>query len=327
MTFMPRAIIEQQAKASGGPAVQDLNDLYLFVLVVDNRSFTAASRTAGLTTSRISRRIADLEDRLGVRLLHRTTRKLALTAVGELYYRHCKAMVSEAQAAAEVVEQVQASPRGRVRITCPVLTGLSLLGPIITEFMQTYPEVQISLAATDRLVDLIGEGFDLAIRFHAMALEDSGLVARPLGESQAYLVASPEFIAKHGHPKQPADLLRMASVGKSRHDAAYSWRFTGPDGQTSIIPYQPVLETDDWLMLKQAVVAGVGVALIPAELCQQDVAAGRLEIVLPEWKLPSATLYIVYASRRGLIPAVRFFIDFAAERLAAIFSVTTFDTQ
>jgi DNA-binding transcriptional LysR family regulator len=152
-------------------------------------------------------------------------------------------------------------------------------------------------------------------------------VARPLGESRSYLVASPEFIAKHGHPTQPADLSRLASVGKSRHDAAYNWRLTDSDGQTRTIPYQPVLETDDWLLLKQAVVAGVGIASIPAELCQRDVAAGRLEIILPAWKLPSATLYIVYASRRGLITAVRFFIDFAAERLAAIFSGTIFDTQ
>ena len=313
---MSRATIEQQTKSSDGSAMQDLNDLYLFTLVVDNGSFTAASQVAGLTTSRISRRIADLEERLGVRLLHRTTRKLALTAIGELYYRHCKAMVSEAQAAAEVVEQMQASPRGRVRVTCPVLTGPSVLGPIITEFMQSYPEVQISLAATDRLVDLIDEGFDVAIRIRAMPMEDSGLVARPVGESLDYLVASPKFIAKHGHPAQPDDLLRLSSVGKSHRDAAYNWYLTDTDGRTSVIPYQPILESDDWLVLKQAVIAGIGITSMPAELCQQDVTEGRLEILLPEWKLPSTTLYIVYTSRRGLIPAVRLFIDFVAERLS-----------
>jgi DNA-binding transcriptional LysR family regulator len=296
--------------------MQDLNDLYLFVLVVDKGSFTAASRVAGLTTSRISRRIADLEHRLGVRLLHRTTRKLALTAVGEMYYQHCQAMVSEAAAAAEVVEQLQASPRGRVRVTCPALTAQSVLGPIITDFMRRYPEVRVSLAATDRIVDLIDEGFDVAIRFRAAPLEDSNLIARSLGKSRSYLVASPEFLDRHGRPAEPSDLARLGTLGKSRHDTAYAWHLTDGDGQTTVVPHQPVLDSDDWLVIKQAALAGLGVAAIPGELCWQEFEAGKLEIVLPDWQLPSANLHIVYTSRRGMIPAVRAFIDFAAERLA-----------
>ena len=315
---MSTAIVEQQSRPISAPAMQDLNDLYLFALVVKHGSFTAASKAAGLTTSRISRRIADLEERLGVRLLHRTTRKLALTAIGEMYYQHCQAIVSEAQAAAEVVEQIQASPRGRVRVTCPVTTAQSVLGIIITDFMQRYPEVRVSLAATDRMVDLIDEGFDVAIRFRALPLEDSSLVARALGESRSYLVASPAFLDRHGRPALPADLARLASLGKSRHDAAYAWHLTSAHGQISVIPYQPVLESDDWLVIKQSALAGLGVAAMPDELCQSDIAAGRLEIVLPEWRLPSANLHIIYTSRRGLIPAVRAFIDFTAERLAAI---------
>lgn len=299
------------------PGLQDLNDLYLFALVVDHGSFTAASRTAGLTTSRVSRRIADLENRLGVRLLHRTTRKLALTPIGEQYYQHCRAIVSEAEAAAEVVEQVQAVPRGRVRVTCPALTAQSVLGPIITEFMQHYPEVRVSLAATDRLVNLIDEGFDVAIRFRALPLEDSSLVARTIGDSRTYLVASPAFLDRNGRPAQPADLTRLASLGKSRHDAGYTWQLTGENGRIAVIPYRPRLDTDDWLVLKQATLDGLGIAAIPDEMCQADIDAGRLEIVLPDWQLPGVTLHIVYISRRGLIPAVRTFIDFAAERLAA----------
>lgn len=152
---MSTAIIEAAPGPDAPLQGQDLNDLYLFALVVERGSFTAASRAAGLTTSRISRRIADLEARLGVRLLHRTTRKLALTAVGEAYYEHCRAMVSEAQAAAEVVAHLQATPRGRVRVTCPVLSAQSVFGVIITDFMHRYPEVQLSVSATDRFVDLI----------------------------------------------------------------------------------------------------------------------------------------------------------------------------
>lgn len=315
---MPTATIEQQSRQISMPAMQDLNDLYLFALVVKQGSFTAAGKAAGLTTSRISRRIADLEERLGVRLLHRTTRKLALTAIGEMYYQHCQAMVSEAQAAAEVVERIQASPRGRVRVTCPVTTAQSVLGTIITDFMQRYPEVRVSLAATDRMVDLIDEGFDVAIRFRAAPLQDSGLVARALGESRSYLAASPAFLDRHGRPAQPADLSRLTSLGKSRHDAIYTWHLTGAHGQTRVVPYQPVLESDDWLVIKQAALAGLGVAAMPDEVCQQEITAGKLEIVLPEWRLPSVNLHIIYTSRRGLIPAVRAFIDFAAERLSAI---------
>jgi len=315
---MIKATMERQYGPISGPVKQDLNDLYLFALVVNRGSFTAAGQAAGLTTSRISRRIADLEERLGVRLLHRTTRKLALTAIGEMYYQHCQAMVSEAEAAAEAVERIQANPRGRVRVTCPVLTAQAVLGPIIIDFMQRYPEVLISLTATDRLVDLIDEGFDAAIRFRASPLEDSSLVARSLGESRSYLVASPGFLDRHGRPAQPADLSRLPSLGKSRHDAAYTWHLTNAHVHTNIVPYQPLLDSDDWLVIKQAALAGLGVAALPDESCQEDISAGKLEIVLPEWRLPSANLHIIYTSRRGLIPAVRAFIDFAAERLTAI---------
>jgi len=319
---MSEAIIEPKFRQHSGPAMQDLNDLYLFALVVNKGSFTAASKAAGLTTSRISRRVANLEARLGVRLLHRTTRKLALTPIGELYFQHCQAMVSEAEAAAEVVEQIQLVPRGRVSVTCPVLTAHSVLGEVITDFMRAYPEVHVSLTATDRIINLIDEGFDVAIRFRTQPLEDSSLVARSLGESRSYLVASPEFLDKHGRPVQPSDLLRLVttggSLGKSRHDSAYTWHLTGTDDMSTVIPYKPLLDSDDWLVIKQAVLAGLGVAAIPDELCRQEVTAGKLEILLPQWHLPSINLYIVYTSRRGLIPAVRMFIDFATQRLKEI---------
>lgn len=299
-------------------APQDLNDLYLFALVVGHGSFTAAGRAAGLTTSRVSRRIADLEERLGARLLHRTTRKLALTPVGEQFYQHCRAIVSEAEAAAEVVQQAQAVPRGRVRVTCPALTAQSELGPIITEFMRRYPEVELSLLATDRMVNLIDEGIDVAIRFRIQPLEDSSLVARTLGQSRTFLVASPDFLDRHGRPAQPGDVGRLPSVGKSRNDAGYAWHLTGEEGKTAVVPYRPRLDSSDWLVLRQAALDGIGIAAIPDELCQKDIEAGRLEIVLPAWRLPGDSLHIVYISRRGLLPAVRTFIDHAAERLAVL---------
>lgn len=312
---MVKATIETTLHPSSQTAMEDLNDLYLFALVAKQGSFTAAAKAARLTTSRVSRRIAGLEERLGVRLLHRTTRKLSLTAIGEMYVQHCQAMVSEAEAAAEVVEQIQARPRGRVRVTCPALTAQSVLGAIITDFMRSYPEVQVALTATDRFVDLIDEGVDVAIRFRALAMEDSSLVARPLGESRTYLVASPTYLDEHQRPMQPSDLTGLNALAKKRNDTAYTWSLTDEAGQSRTIGFQPILESDDWLVLRQATLAGLGIAAIPSSLCQHEVATGELEIVLPRWQLPSATLHLIYTSRRGLIPAVRAFIDFASERL------------
>ncbi|MDX9741354.1 MAG: LysR substrate-binding domain-containing protein [Gammaproteobacteria bacterium] len=293
----------------------DLNDLYLFTLVVEQRSFTAAGRVAGLTTSRVSRRIAALEERLGVRLLHRSTRKLNLTPVGARYYEHCRAMVSEAEAAAEVVEQIQARPRGRVRVTCPTLMAQSTLAPIVVEFMRVYPEVQVTVAATDRLVDLIDEGFDVAIRFRALPLGDSTLVARALGESRNLMVAAPALLDAVGRPQSVPELARFRALAKTRHENLYAWQFTGPEGEAIELPFQPTLDSDDWLILKQAALAGLGIVAMPEDICAPELATGRLEAVLTDWTLPSAALHIVYASRRGLIPAVRSFVDFVAERL------------
>lgn len=293
----------------------DLNDLYLFTLVVEQRSFTAAGRMANLTTSRVSRRIAALEERLGVRLLHRSTRKLSLTPVGARYYEHCRAMVSEAEAAAEVVEQVQAQPRGRVRVTCPVLMAQSTLAPIVVEFMRTYQEVQVTVTATDRLVNLIDDGFDVAIRFRALPLGDSTLVARALGESRNLLVAAPALLESIGRPQSVTELARFRALAKSRHESPYTWRLTGPDGEAAEHPFQPTLDSDDWLILKQAALAGLGIVAMPEDICAPEIAEGKLETVLAGWALPSATLHIVYASRRGLVPAVRSFVDFVAERL------------
>ena len=315
---MYKATIVPDSRAVGPSAMQDLNDLYLFALVVEQGSFTVAGKAAGLTTSRISRRIAGLEERLGVRLLHRTTRKLALTDIGEMYYQHCQAMVSEAEAAAEVVEQIQASPRGRVRITCPVLAAESVLGSIITDFMRAYPEVRVSLTATDRFVDLIDEGIDVAIRFRAAPLENSSLVARSLGESRTTWWRVRRFSTCMVGPHSPL-IYRAWSASVS---AATTLPIPGiwpvRTGRPPSSRFIPLLESDDWLVIKQAALAALGMAAIPDELCHQEIAADKLEIVLPAWRLPSTNLHIIYTSRRGLIPAVRTFIDFASERLAAI---------
>lgn len=293
----------------------DLNDLYFFCLVVDKGSFTKAGTSIGITKSKISRRIAMLEERLGVRLLHRSTRKLALTDIGQVFYQHCKAMVVEAQSAQEAAEQAQLKPRGRIRVSCPALFAQSEFSALITEFMQGFEEVRIVLNATDRAVDIIQEGFDVAIRFQTAAASDSNLVMRKLGDSTSLLVASPIFLQRHGQPQTPEELIHFNCFAKMRHEGINQFLFKHMNGQQVTINFQPLLETNELLMLKKAALAHLGITMLPQEICYEEIMSQQLVQILPEWSLPSAGLYIIYPSRRGLIPAVRYFIDFMAERL------------
>src|SRR5690606_23617047 len=181
-----------------GASMQDLNDMLYFAEVVKHGSFAAAGRALGLPKSRLSRRVAKLESGLGVRLLQRTTRKLSLTTAGKLYYRHCSAMCDEAEAAAAAVAQVQTEPRGVIRVVCPVTLAQSAVGPILADYLLKHPMVQVDLSVSNRVVDLVEEGVDVALRVRA-SIEDSGsLVVKRLGESQALLVASPALLERQG---------------------------------------------------------------------------------------------------------------------------------
>lgn len=293
----------------------DLNDLYFFCLVVEQNSFTKAGQTIGITKSKISRRISDLEEHLGVRLLHRSTRTLMLTNIGQIFYQHCKAMVNEAQSAQEAAQQAQSKPRGRIRVTCPELFAQSAFAKIITRFMHTYKEVNIVLNATNRAVDLIQEGFDVAIRFQAGNLNDSSLVVRKLGMSYNSLIASSAYLAEHGQPETPQDLVNFDCFAKIRDDGINQFSLTHTDSRTITVNFQPVLECTSWPMLKQAALSHLGITMMPEEICREELDSGLLVPILKEWSLPTASLYIIYPSRRGLIPAVRSFIDFVATDL------------
>lgn len=184
----------------------DLNDLHYFACIVEAGSFAEAGRMLGVPKSRLSRRIAQLENRLGVRLLQRTTRQLALTDVGQRVYQHCQAMNSEAEAAFEVALQVQSAPRGRVRMSCPIAIAQNLLAGVLPEFMLRYPEVELQLDVSNRRVDLIEEGVDIALRVRSQALEDSTLVVRTFASDSSQMVATPALIGMLGLPEEPAAL-------------------------------------------------------------------------------------------------------------------------
>lgn len=297
-------------------AMQDLNDLFYFAKVVECGGFMAAGRKLGLPKSRLSRRVAELEARLGVRLLQRTTRKLALTEVGANYYEHCRAMLAEAEAAEEAILRATAEPRGLVRVTCPEQIAKSLLGPILPRFLTANPQVRVWLDATGRRVDLIEEGVDVALRVRPMIEESASLVARKLGVGRLFLVASPGLLAEHGVPKTPAELARYPLLTMSRPDGRGLVALLDSEGhEYSVWVDTPRLMTDDLVVLAQAAVAGQGVAALPVLVCQEALAEGRLVQLLPEYQMPGGILHVVFPSRRHLVPAVRSFIDFLVAEL------------
>lgn len=297
---------------------QDLNDLYFFAQVVEQGGFAPAGRALGIPKSRLSRRIALLEERLGVRLLQRSSRRFAVTEIGQAYLRHCQAMLAEAQAAQEVIDHLQAEPRGQVRISCPVTLAQTLMAGIVAEFMLAYPQVSVVMAVTNRRIDVIEEGFDIALRVRA-TIESSNLVMRSFGLHRTSLLVSPALLDRSGTPSSPDDLARLPSVAMPMRDGRHAWTLHRGD-ETRVVDYTPRLVADDLLLLREAAVAGVGLAALPEFLCRDALLDGSLVRALPDWSFPCSNLHAVFASRRGLLPAVRCFIDFLAQRLPEVAS-------
>ncbi|MCQ4142770.1 LysR family transcriptional regulator [Vogesella sp. AC12] len=295
--------------------MHDLNDLYFFAKVVEHGGFMAAARQIGVPKSRLSRRVAELEARLGVQLLQRTTRRLALTEVGQAYFRHCQAMLAEAEAAQEAIARATDVPRGLVRVSCPDLLAQSLLAPLLPEFMAQYPEVRILLEVTGRRVDLINDGIDVALRVRLRLEDSASIVARPLGQSSSFLVASPALLAERGLPQRPSDLASWPALVMSRPDGRGEWTMHDEVGQLYTVQLaSPRLMTDNLVVLAQAAIDGCGVAALPVLVCQQALADGRLRRLLPNFSMPGGILHLAFTGRRHLVPAVRVFVDFLVAR-------------
>jgi DNA-binding transcriptional LysR family regulator len=295
--------------------MQDLNDMLYFAEVVERGGFAAAGRALGLPKSRLSRRVAELEARLGARLLQRTTRKLSLTEVGEIYLRHCSAMRDEALAASEAVAQMQVEPRGTLRITCPVTLAQSTVGYLVPRYMALHPHVKVDMRVTNRVIDLVEEGIDIALRVRP-TLEDSGsLIVKNLGAGSGRLLASPDLLRRQGTPEKPEDLHKLDTVAMSWVDGRASWTLMGPDGKEFVLQHQPRYVADDLQTLKLAVLAGTGMSFLPESLSAVEQQAQLLVPVLPGWALRPGVAHAVFTSRRGQIPAVRSFLDFLGERM------------
>lgn len=295
--------------------LQDLNDLYFFAAVVEHGGFSAAGRALGVPKSRLSKRVAQLEERLGVRLLQRTTRRFVVTEVGERFYAHCRAVLEEARAAQEAVDELRAEPRGVVRLSCPVSLAQTALAQVLPDFLMHYPKLQVRVLASNRRVDLIGEGFDLAIRVRSKLDTDANLILRSFGQARILPVASPALLAEQGRPGHPDELARFPALSMQEHEGPLTWELLDGTGKRVNVEVQPRLVCGDFALLLEATRRGTGVAMLPESVCAAAVAQGELEVLLPDWSVPEGTMHFVYPSRRGMLPGVRALVDFLAERL------------
>ncbi len=298
--------------------MRDLNDLYYFVQVVDHGGFAPAGRALGIPKSKLSRRIALLEERLGTRLIQRSTRQFIVTESGQTYYQHCKAMLVEAEAADEAIALTHAAPRGVVRMTCPVALLDARVSNMVADFMIEHPQVEVHLEETNRRVDVLGEGVDLAIRVRRPPLPDSELVMRVLAERGQCLVASPTLLKRFGALQTPADLAALPSLDLGAPQNEHVWSLIGPESENIVIRHQPRLITRSMMSLRSAAVAGVGIVQLPTMIVRDQLDRGELLQVLPGWAPPRELIHVVFASRRGLLPSVRAMIDFLAQRFTTL---------
>ncbi len=292
-------------------ALPDLSEIGVFVKVVQVGSFSQAARDLGLPKSTVSRKVAQLEERLGARLLQRTTRKVALTEVGAMYHERCARILPELEDAERAVIELQEVPRGLLRIAAPLRFGL--LGPVISEFLALYPDIKVEVICSDRIVDLIEEGFDLAIR--AGTLADGSLIARRLMDSiPHFVVAAPSYRARRGTPSEPGELAKHDCLIFSGIRERGTWRFRRGARHVDV-QVSGRVSINDFDLLRQATIAGHGIARLPAPSCCADLRAGNLVRLVEDWDTAEVPLSIVYPSTRHLSPKVRAFIDLVRQRM------------
>ncbi len=286
----------------------DLNDYAYFAEVVAHGGFAAAGRALREPKSKLSRRVAALEERLGLRLIERSSRRFRVTETGQAFYQRCRAILAEAEQADALVAQAQAEPHGRIRFSCP--TGMvAPISGLISSFLTRFPKVRLQLVATDRAVDLIGERIDLALRVRASLTSDAALTMRSLGRSTRILVACPQLASQVGSIVQLANLPTLAT-----NDAEddLEWHLEAEDGRKHVVRVQPRMGCEEMATVRDAAIDGLGIALLPDHVCRQAMEAGKLVRLLPDWRGVQGIVHLVFTTRRGLSPAVRALIDHLA---------------
>ena len=291
----------------------DFEGLAIFAKVVELRSFAGAAAELKLSKATISKAVSRIEARLGTRLINRTSRRLALTDAGRQLADRASHILAEGEAAEDAALAQATVPRGLVRLAVPMSFGLMQIAPLLPEFLATYPEVSVDLHLSDAMVDLIGEGFDAAIRI--AILPDSSLVARRLCEVRPYLVGSPAYLNKHGRPRHPADLAAHRCIGYGHTMPSETWHFTKDGKSATVRPSGPLRVNNGDAMLP-ALIAGTGVGVLPEFILRDALAAGRLERLIPAWSLPAGAVYWVTPPGGPRPKRVEVLSDFLIEKLA-----------
>jgi DNA-binding transcriptional LysR family regulator len=295
--------------------MQPLEGLYYFTQVLEHGGFARAARALSIPKSRLSRHVMALESTLNVRLVNRSTRRFAVTDVGQEVYRHATAMLAEADAAVEVVEFARAEPRGTLKVSCPIAVAQSALATILPEFLAKFPAVRLQLHVSNRRVDVVSEGFDVALRVRSQPSGEDGLVMRVFSQVDEFLVASPAYLQRAGEPGDPTQLAARDTLDYAGEFDRRPWELAGPGGQSVRAEQAPRVVCHDFVVLRAAALAGLGIARLPESVVREDLRGGALKRVLPGWNSPQGILHVVFPSRRGMLPAVRAFIDFLAQRL------------
>lgn len=302
----------------------DLNDLYYFYLTAEHGGFTAAERHSGVTKSLLSRRIARLEEQLHVRLIQRNSRQFALTSAGKILFQHAVEIVREQQIAWESLSEHVAEPTGLIRVSCPTVLAQYFLAPILPGFMSSYPAVNVYLDATDRSVQIIEEGFDIALKVSAEPEENPGFIVRPLVINKLVLVASPDYIAKNSPLSHPSDIAtqRTISAPSDGFVQEEKWELINQDGGSITVRHKPALFCMNPRVQLEAAINGIGVALLPRAIAAGVIEKGALVQILPGWSTKEQTIYAMFPTRKHMIPAVRVFIDFLVQHFPQSFNLS-----
>jgi DNA-binding transcriptional LysR family regulator len=293
--------------------MQDLNDFYYFVEVVTHGGFASAGRALGAPKSKLSRRVAQLENRLGVRLIERSTRRFRVTDVGQAFFERCRSMMIEAEGAEAIAAETRGEPQGLVRFSCP-LAMMEPLAPVLNAYLMLHPRVRLEVVAATRTMDLIDERIDAALRVRTTLDRDASLTMRSLAISRRILVASRALASTIVVGTDVLELGSLPTLSTSGLAGEETWTLLGPDGVERAVRHKPRMTCGDLSLLREASIAGLGVALLPDHMCRQALSDGRLVHVFPEWRVQDGIVHLVFTARRGLPPAVRALIDHLAVR-------------
>ncbi|MEM1246617.1 MAG: LysR substrate-binding domain-containing protein [Acidobacteriota bacterium] len=293
----------------------DLNDYLYFVHVVEQRGFTAAGRFLGVPKSRLSRHVQQLEERLGVRLIQRTSRQFVVTEIGEAFYRHARHAIDDVEAAEAEVKRKTNDLSGQVRLSCSVGIAQFAIPDLVADFLRDHPKIDLLQNVTNETIDLIEAGMDLALRGHTGSLPDSSMIQRRVARTPWYLFAGPAYLERSGTPEEPADLDGHSGLKVGWKPELGRWSLSGPANARATHSFRPRMCSDDMSTLKEAAVAGLGIVALPGYVCRSEISAGELVRVLPEWLAADAQLSVVMPTRRGLLPAVAAFADHLGRKL------------